>query len=134
MWCDNKNHEKMPQNFIRKRGSFLCKFSLFPSSECLKKMKNYLQKQWSKIKNGHLNLRNFTIAKEVFQFFCKKINKEIKWKVKVGSYASESSLPPSALIAQKMQEKDPMAYPKYGERVKYLVVNGNIFENICQTI
>ena len=24
-----------------------------------------------------------------------------------------------------MQEKDQMAYPKYGERIKYLVVSGN---------
>ena len=45
----------------------------------------------------------------------------------MGSYASENSLPPSALVAQKMQDKDPMAYPKYGERVKYLVVNGHSF-------
>lgn len=44
--------------------------------------------------------------------------------MKVGSYASSNSLPPSALVSQKMQEKDPMAYAKYGERVKYLVING----------
>ena len=36
-------------------------------------------------------------------------------------------MPPSAIVAQKMQEKDPMGYAKYGERIKYLVVNGKYF-------
>lgn len=65
-----------------------------------------MYKQWSKILNGHFNVQDFIIAKEV----------------KLGSYANPNRLPAHAIVATKMIEKDPMRRPKGGERMPYLVI------------
>jgi DNA polymerase zeta len=72
----------------------------------LSNVKRYLEKQWSKILNGHINYKDFIIAKEV----------------KLAKYTG--SLPAHAIVALNMESKDPMARAKYGERIKYLVVTG----------
>nr|WCZ58533.1 DNA polymerase zeta catalytic subunit [Andalucia godoyi] len=43
-------------------------------------------------------------------------------EVRVGAYAPGRALPPAALVARRMQMRDPMFMPKNGERVHYLVV------------
>jgi len=61
-------------------------------------------KYWSKILNGHSSINDYVIAKEV----------------KLGKYAA--TLPAHAVAATKAMEKDPMRAPKYGERIKYVVL------------
>ena len=43
-----------------------CMKELFENKD-LSKIKEYLQKKWAKILNGHVNFRDFSIAKEVAQ-------------------------------------------------------------------
>ncbi|KAL4478783.1 hypothetical protein ABPG73_001998 [Tetrahymena malaccensis] len=73
----------------------------------LSKLKNYLNKQWAKILHGHVNFKDFCIAKEV----------------KLGKY-KEDRVPAHGIVGLKITEQDQLAKPKYGERVKYLVVQG----------
>lgn len=72
----------------------------------LSTLKEFLFKHWSKILNNHISINDFAIAKEV----------------KLGKYSN--LLPPHAIVATKEIEKDPMRHPKYGERIKYLVIQG----------
>lgn len=72
----------------------------------LTKLKMCMHKHWSKILNGHYNVNDFVISKEV----------------KLGKYKNPASLPAHAIVASKLVEKDPMRAPKYGERLGYLVV------------
>ena len=76
-------------------------------SKNLSVVKNYLHYEWSKLMNNHVNLGDFVMAKEV----------------KLGKYAN--LLPAHALVGKKIGEQDPMKQPKYGERVKYLVIQGS---------
>ncbi|KAJ3178228.1 DNA polymerase zeta [Gaertneriomyces sp. JEL0708] len=69
-------------------------------------VKKYLVQQWRKILEGHANLKDFIIAKEV----------------KLGTYSARGPPPPGAVVAMKQIEKDPRAAPQYGERVPYVVV------------
>jgi len=64
-----------------------------------------MQKQWSKILKGHIDIRDFMFAREV----------------KLGKYTCP---PPAALVAEEIRKRDIMLTPKYGERVKYLVIAG----------
>ncbi len=72
-----------------------------------------MQKQWSKILKGHINLKDFIFAKEV----------------RLGTYVS---MPPAALVSLENSKKDPMLLPKYRERVEYIVISGELmhFVNI----
>lgn len=45
-------------------------------------------------------------------------------KVRLGTYASDVYMPPSAIVASKAMANDPRAEPKYCERVPYVVVAG----------
>ena len=73
-------------------------------------VKQYLQRQWGRILSGRVSLQDFVFAKEV----------------RLGSYstAATASLPPAAIIAMKAMRADPRREPRYGERVPYVVVNG----------
>ena len=68
-------------------------------------LKEYLHKQWAKIIHGHVNFKDFCIAKEV----------------KLGKYR-EDRMPAHGVVGKKIGEADEGAMPKYGERIKYLVV------------
>jgi DNA polymerase zeta len=59
---------------------------------------------------GRINFKEFIIAKE------------IKFK-----YKSDKYIPPSALVGMSNANKDPLAAPKYKERVKYLVISGGLY-------
>lgn len=56
----------------------------------ISQVKNFVQRQLKKILIGKVNLKDFIFAKEV----------------KLGNYKSEL-LPPSALVAKRMMERDP---------------------------
>lgn len=56
----------------------------------ISKVKNYVQRQMKKILLEKVNLQDFIFSKEV----------------KLGSYKSEL-LPPAALVAKRMMQKDP---------------------------
>ena len=50
-------------------------------------------------------------------------------QVRLGTYAGEAnnsstSIPPAALVATKAMAKDPRREPRFGERVRYVVVHG----------
>ncbi|KRX00969.1 Ribonuclease H-like domain [Pseudocohnilembus persalinus] len=86
-------------------------YELFMSKN-LSKINSYLQKQYAKISNSHINLKDFILAKEV----------------KLGKY---SDIPPAhAIIGEKLEKKDPMKRPKYGERIKYLIQQGSDLDKI----
>jgi len=76
----------------------------------LSEIKVYLQRQWSKILTGRVSLQDFIFAKEV----------------RLGTYStnSKSTMPPSALVATHRMSTDHRAQPRFGERVRYVVVYG----------
>lgn len=74
----------------------------------LSKAKRYCQKQWSKILLNRAPVQDLIFQKEV----------------RLGSYRNETSIPPAAVVASKAMAIDPMAEPRYGERVPYVVVYG----------
>ncbi|TVU37337.1 hypothetical protein EJB05_10646 [Eragrostis curvula] len=75
----------------------------------LKKVKLYLERQWTRILSGKVSIRDFIFAKEV----------------RLGTYSARaSSLPPAAIVATKAMLSDPRAEPRYGERVLYVVIHG----------
>lgn len=81
---------------------------LFESHD-LSQVKAYLYRQWKKIVCGRVSLQDFIFAKEV----------------RLGTYSMKaSSLPPAAIVATKSMRVDPRAEPRYGERIRYVVVHG----------
>ncbi|KAK3127981.1 hypothetical protein QOZ80_7AG0580980 [Eleusine coracana subsp. coracana] len=75
----------------------------------LKKVRSYLERQWTRILSGKVSIRDFIFAKEV----------------RLGTYSTRaSSLPPAAIVATKAMLSDPRAEPRYGERVPYVVIHG----------
>ena len=68
----------------------------------------YLQRQWRRILAGTVPLADFVFAKEV----------------RLGTYSAKGPLPPHALVAAHRMSTDPRAEPRYGERVRYVVVYG----------
>ncbi|KAJ4753536.1 DNA polymerase [Rhynchospora pubera] len=75
----------------------------------IKKVKSYLERQWTRILSGKISLQDFIFAKEV----------------RLGTYSTRvGTLPPSAIVAMKIMAQDPRAEPQYGERVPYVVVHG----------
>ncbi|KAI9221843.1 hypothetical protein BC828DRAFT_414526 [Blastocladiella britannica] len=74
----------------------------------LSKVKEYVERQFSKLLSGQVPLRDLIIAKEV----------------RLGNYSDRVLPPPGAhLVTQKMQ-KDPRAVPQYGERIPFVVTAG----------
>ncbi|EZF11828.1 hypothetical protein H112_07056 [Trichophyton rubrum D6] len=80
---------------------------LFETSD-LSRVKEYFQKQCSKIMRGKVSVQDFCFAKEV----------------KLGTYSDKGAPPPGALISAKRMLEDPKLEPQYGERVPYVVVSG----------
>ena len=71
-------------------------------------VKSYLQRQWAKIQKGKVSIADFVFAKEV----------------KLGRYSANGTNPPAAILSAALMEKDPRREPLYGERIPYVVVNG----------
>lgn len=80
---------------------------LFRTSD-LSQVKEYFQRQCSKIMRGKISIQDFCFAKEV----------------KLGTYSDKGPPPPGALISTKRMLEDPRAEPQYGERVPYVVITG----------
>ena len=82
----------------------------------LSQVKSYIQSQFTKIYSGHVSIQDFCFAKEV----------------KLGTYKSEKSAPPGAIVAMRQKEKDHRAEPQFKERVPYVVVrskSGELLRN-----
>ena len=72
-------------------------------------VKEYVERQWTKILSGRVSLADFVFAKEV----------------RLGTYrAAHGLVPPAAQVASRALATDPRAEPRYGERVPYVVVHG----------
>lgn len=72
-------------------------------------VKDYVERQWTKILSGRVSLADFVFAKEV----------------RLGTYRAANGLvPPAAMVASKALATDPRAEPRYGERVPYVIVHG----------
>ncbi|KAJ3374695.1 DNA polymerase zeta [Allomyces arbusculus] len=74
----------------------------------LTQVKSYLTRQWTKILENRVSIRDFVIAKEV----------------RLGTYSDHVLPPPGAYLAMRKMQRDPRAEPQYAERVPYLVVAG----------
>jgi len=74
----------------------------------LSEIKAYLQRQWRQILAGRVAIPDFIFAKEV----------------RLGTYSAKGPLPPAAMVAAQRLSTDPRAEPRYGERVRYVVVYG----------
>ena len=74
----------------------------------LSQVKQYFQRQCSKIMRGRISIQDFCFAKEV----------------KLGTYSERGIPPPGALISTRRMLEDPRAEPQYGERVPYVVITG----------
>ncbi|XP_050223350.1 DNA polymerase zeta catalytic subunit [Mercurialis annua] len=85
---------------------------LFFEHQNISEIKGYLQRQWTRILSGRVSLQDFIFAKEV----C------------LGTYSANagSSLPPAAIVATKAMKADRRAEPRYGERVPYVVIHGDL--------
>ncbi|KAL8975207.1 MAG: hypothetical protein Q9197_000558 [Variospora fuerteventurae] len=81
--------------------------TLFRTAD-LSQVKEYFQRQCSKIMKGKISIQDFCFAKEV----------------KLGTYSDKGPPPPGALISTKRMLDDPRAEPQYGERVPYVVISG----------
>eukprot|EP01052_Picozoa_sp_SAG31_P015259 SAG31_NODE_976_length_10618_cov_3.277118_2_plen_412_part_00 len=84
----------------------------------LSKAKRYCQRQWSKILLNRVPVEDMIFKKEV----------------KLGSYRNETTIPPAAVVASKAMAIDPMAEPRYGERVAYVVVYGQPGARLIDTV
>ncbi|KAH3761918.1 DNA polymerase zeta catalytic subunit [Pelomyxa schiedti] len=73
----------------------------------LSKIKQYLERQWKKILDGYVDVKEFIFAKAV----------------RLGSYENPKALPPAALVGTRAKESDHRAEPRWRERVRYVVVS-----------
>lgn len=80
---------------------------LFETAD-LSQVKDYFQKQCTKIMKGQVSIQDFCFAREV----------------KLGTYSDKGPLPPGAQISAKKMADDARAEPQYGERVPYVVAAG----------
>ncbi|KAK9735428.1 hypothetical protein RND81_04G205200 [Saponaria officinalis] len=82
---------------------------MFFQHKDISQVRDFLQRQWSRILSGRISIQDFVFAKEV----------------RLGTYSTKTScLPPAAIVASKAMRADPRAEPRYGERVPYVVVHG----------
>lgn len=81
-----------------------------PFQLCLcAQVKDYVQRQWTKILAGRVSLADFVFAKEV----------------RLGTYSARHGIiPPAAIVASRAMASDPRMEPRYGERVPFVVVYG----------
>ncbi|KAM7201381.1 hypothetical protein V8F20_004845 [Naviculisporaceae sp. PSN 640] len=80
---------------------------LFETAD-LSQVKEYFQKQCTKIMKGQVSIQDFCFAREV----------------KLGTYSDKGPLPPGAQISARKMADDARAEPQYGERVPYVVAAG----------
>ncbi|KAF3941307.1 hypothetical protein ABW19_dt0201808 [Dactylella cylindrospora] len=80
---------------------------LFRTSD-LSQVKEYFQRQCTKIMSEKVSIQDFCFAKEV----------------RLGTYSEKGMLPPGALISTKKMLADHRAEPQYGERIPYVVISG----------
>ncbi|KAJ2990166.1 hypothetical protein NUW58_g3089 [Xylaria curta] len=80
---------------------------LFETAD-LSQVKEYFQRQCTKIMRGAVSIQDFCFAREV----------------KLGTYSDRGPPPPGALISTKKMLEDTRAEPQYGERVPYVVISG----------
>lgn len=80
---------------------------LFRSRD-LSLVKSYLQRQWRKILEGRVSPQDFIFAKEV----------------RLGSYSDKVAPPPGAAVSSRRMLADPRSEPQYGERVPYIISQG----------
>ncbi|SPO23464.1 probable catalytic subunit of DNA polymerase zeta UPR-1 [Ustilago trichophora] len=80
---------------------------LFRSRD-LSAVKSYLQRQWKKILEGRVSPQDFIFAKEV----------------RLGSYSDKVAPPPGAAVSSRRMLADPRSEPQYGERVPYIISQG----------
>ena len=73
----------------------------------LSQIKEYLYRQWNKLIQGDVDFKDFIFAKEI----------------KYGMYRSP---PPGALVVERRLQYDPAALPRYGERIPYVIVMGQV--------
>ncbi|EST07879.1 DNA-directed DNA polymerase, family B, multifunctional domain protein [Kalmanozyma brasiliensis GHG001] len=71
-------------------------------------VKSYLQRQWRKILEGRVSPQDFIFAKEV----------------RLGSYSDKVAPPPGAAVSSRRMLADPRSEPQYGERVPYIISQG----------
>ncbi|KAF3314982.1 DNA polymerase zeta [Orbilia oligospora] len=81
--------------------------TLFRTSD-LSQVKQFFQRQCTKIMAEKVSIQDFCFAKEV----------------RLGTYSERGMLPPGALISAKKMLEDHRAEPQYGERVPYVVISG----------
>ncbi len=74
----------------------------------LSRVKSYLQRQWRKILEGRVSPQDFIFAKEV----------------RLGSYSDKVAPPPGAAVSSRRMLADPRSEPQYGERVPYIISQG----------
>lgn len=72
----------------------------------LSRVKDYVIRQFIKIHNNRVNVKDFCFAKAV----------------RYGTYKNEQYLPPGAIVARNRMKKDPRGEPQYKDRVPYLVI------------
>ncbi|KAI9144807.1 hypothetical protein BKA69DRAFT_1054554 [Paraphysoderma sedebokerense] len=84
-----------------------CLKLLFTTQD-LSQIKEYVQRQFTKVIEGRVSLQDFIIAKSV----------------KLGTYSNRGTLPPGALLSTKKMLVDKRSEPQYGERVPYVVMYG----------
>ncbi|KAL9233295.1 hypothetical protein vseg_008315 [Gypsophila vaccaria] len=83
--------------------------TMFFEHQDISQVRDFLQRQWSRILSGRISIQDFVFAKEV----------------RLGTYSTRAScLPPAAIVASKAMRADPRAEPRYAERVPYVVVHG----------
>lgn len=86
-----------------------CLQILFQTKD-LSQVKKYVQEQFVKIHQNMVSLQDFCFAREV----------------RLGSYKSEKTAPPGAIVATRQKENDHRARPQYKERVPYVVARGSV--------
>jgi DNA polymerase elongation subunit (family B) len=84
--------------------SMRCMFSYMD----LSLLKQHLLQSWHDVLAAKWPLEDFVFAKEV----------------RLGTYSDKGPLPPAAIVASKAMMADPMAEPRFGERIRFVVVQG----------
>jgi DNA polymerase zeta len=80
---------------------------LWFETQNVRALRSYVVEQLSKIQRGDMTPGALVLRSDV----------------KLGTYASEQSLPPAARVAMRQAQRDPTAMPAYGDRIAYAVVH-----------
>lgn len=110
------------------------RYRLFFRDPDLSKVKEYCYRQWTRILQGRISIQDFTFAKEVrlgtyrqvfgnlarsFGLVLLKTNFRLSF-----FFNSEKSRPPHVIVAAMRADQDAADEPQYGERVPYIIVQG----------